>query len=106
LADALEKRIGAAARQDTPSTASSPSVAVKEDSVIHFELLRDRNILVITPDGPLEKPDFERLASEIDPIIASKGKLASVMVCAQSFPGWQSFDAFVARRPSRSPPAR
>jgi hypothetical protein len=68
----------------------------KEDSMIHFELLRDRGILVITPDVPLEKADFERLAREVDPVIASKGKLAGVMVCAGSFPGWRSFDAFAA----------
>ena len=64
--------------------------------MIHFELLRDRGILVITPDGPLERGDFERLASEIDPVIASKGKLAGLMVCAKSFPGWRSFDAFAS----------
>ena len=32
--------------------------------MIHFELLRDRGILVITPDGALEKTDFERLAKD------------------------------------------
>jgi len=64
--------------------------------MIHFELLRDRNILVITPDGPLEKADFEQLAKEVDPFIASKGKLAGVMLYAKSFPGWDSFGAFVS----------
>jgi hypothetical protein len=64
--------------------------------MIHFELLRDRNILVITPGGPLEKVDFERLAREIDPVIASKGKLAGVMICTKSFPGWRDFGAFVS----------
>lgn len=64
--------------------------------MIYFELLRDRGILVITPDGPLERGDFERLASEIDPVIASKGKLAGLMVCAKSFPGWRSFGAIAS----------
>jgi hypothetical protein len=64
--------------------------------MVKFELLRDRGILVITPDGPLERGDFERLASEIDPVIASKGKLAGAMVCARSFPGWRSLDAFAS----------
>ena len=53
--------------------------------MIHFELLRDRNILIITPDGPLEETDFARLSKEVDPFIASKGKLAGVMVYAKSF---------------------
>jgi SpoIIAA-like len=64
--------------------------------MIHFELLHDQGILVITPDGPLEKADFEQLAREVDPVIALNGKLAGVMVCAKSFPGWRSFEAFVS----------
>jgi len=64
--------------------------------MVKFELLRDRGILVITPDGPLEKADFEQLAREVDPVIASKGRLAGVMVCARSFPGWRSLDAFAS----------
>jgi hypothetical protein len=64
--------------------------------MIHFELLRDRNILIITPDGPLEETDFARLSQEVDPFIASKGKLAGAMVYAKSFPGWESFGSFVS----------
>jgi hypothetical protein len=64
--------------------------------MIHFELLSDRSILVLTPDGPLEKVDFEQLAKEVDPFIASKGKLAGVMICAKSFPGWRSLGAFMS----------
>lgn len=64
--------------------------------MVHFELLRERNILIIAPDGPLEEADFERLASELDPFIASKGKLAGVMLYTRSFPGWRSFGAFVS----------
>jgi hypothetical protein len=64
--------------------------------MLRFELLRERAILVITPDGPLEKADFEQLAKEVDPFIASKGKLAGLMIYAKSFPGWESFGAFVS----------
>jgi len=64
--------------------------------MIHFELLRERNILLITPDGPLEKTDFERLTKEVDPFIASNGMLAGVMIYTKSFPGWESFGAFVS----------
>ena len=34
--------------------------------MIHFKLLRDRSILIVSPDGPLEKADFEQLAKEVD----------------------------------------
>jgi hypothetical protein len=64
--------------------------------VIHFELLRDKGILVITPDGPLEKADFERLASELDPFLAAQGRLAGLMIHAKSFPGWESLSAFLS----------
>jgi SpoIIAA-like len=64
--------------------------------MIHFELLRDRKILIIVPDGPLEKADFEQLAREVDPFIASQGKLAGVMVHTRSFPGWRDPGAFAS----------
>ena len=64
--------------------------------MIHFELLRDRHILIVIPDGPLEKEDFERLAKEVDSFPESKGKLAGLMTCAKSFPGWESFAALVS----------
>ena len=71
-------------------------MSLSDNPMIHCEQLRDRPILIITPDGPPEKVDFERPASEIDPVIASRGELAGVMVCAKSFPGWRSFDALLS----------
>jgi SpoIIAA-like len=64
--------------------------------MIHLESLRDRNILIITPEGPLEKADFEQLARELGPLIASKGKLSGLMIRMKSFPGWQSPGALVS----------
>jgi hypothetical protein len=64
--------------------------------MIKFELLRDQGILILSPDGPLEKADFERLAREVDPFIAANGKLTGVMLVAKTFPGWDSFGALVS----------
>src|SRR5215467_1521703 len=64
--------------------------------MIDFDLLRDRKILVIKPDGPLEAADFERLTKAVDPFIASNEKLAGIMLEAKSFPGWESFEAFLS----------
>ena len=64
--------------------------------MIHFELLRDQGILVVTPTGPLEKGDFELLTKEVDPYIAAAGKLAGLMIYVKSFPGWESFGALVS----------
>lgn len=64
--------------------------------MIQFELLRDQGILVLTPEGPLEQVDFERIAGAVDPFIASHGRLVGVMICAKAFPGWDSFGALVS----------
>jgi SpoIIAA-like len=64
--------------------------------MIEFELLRDRGVLILSAVGPLEKPDFERLAESIDPFIASNGKLTGLMICAKAFPVWDSFGALVS----------
>jgi hypothetical protein len=64
--------------------------------MIHSQLLQDQGILVITPDGPLETADFERLAKEVDPFIASNGQLAGLMIYTEQFPGWESFGALMS----------
>jgi SpoIIAA-like len=64
--------------------------------MLHFELLRDRNILIVAPDGPLEKADFEHLAKELDPVIASKETLTGLLVYVAKFPGWKNFGAFAS----------
>jgi SpoIIAA-like len=64
--------------------------------MIHFELLRDRGILVVTPQGPLEKADFELVGQEVDPFIAAKGKLTGLMIYAKSFPGWKNFEGLLS----------
>jgi hypothetical protein len=64
--------------------------------MLKSELLGDRGILILSPDGPLEKADFEQLAREIDPFLAAKGMLTGLMIVATTFPGWDSFGAWVS----------
>ena len=64
--------------------------------MIRFDVLRERNILVVTPDGPLEIRDFENFEKEIDPLIASNGRLVGLLIHAKAFPGWRSFGAFAS----------
>jgi hypothetical protein len=61
-----------------------------------FELLEDYGILIVTPDGPLEKTDFDRFSAAIDPYIAAKGKLTGILITAETLPGWASFEALMA----------
>jgi len=64
--------------------------------MIGFELLSDKGIVILSPDGPLEEADFLRLAEEVDPYIAANGRLTGLMIRARSFPGWASFGALVS----------
>ena len=53
-------------------------------------------ILHLRPKGALEKEDFAKLATTVDPFIESKGDLAGIIVDAPGFPGWDSFGAMAA----------
>lgn len=63
--------------------------------MIQAELLRDKGILIITPQGALTADDFRKVASLADPYIAEKGSLTGLLIRAPSFPGWDSFAALV-----------
>ena len=65
-------------------------------SVIQFELLSDKGILIVTPTGPLEKTDFDRLAQAVDPVIESQGRLKGLMIYVEAFPGWKDFGGLVS----------
>jgi SpoIIAA-like len=64
--------------------------------MLDIDVQRDRNVAVLTPDGPLEAADFARLAQQVDPLLAASGKLAGLMIHTPAFPGWRDFDAVKA----------
>jgi hypothetical protein len=63
--------------------------------MISYELLHEKGILIVKPQGSLQADDFRRLAAAADPFIAEKGELAGLMIEAPSFPGWDSFAALI-----------
>ena len=63
--------------------------------MIQVELLADKGILVIAPQGALAAEDFRKVASIADPYIAEKGGLTGLLIKAEHFPGWDSFAALV-----------
>lgn len=63
--------------------------------MLRFELLRDKGILVVSPEGALEAEDFRRVAAEVDPWIAKNGPLKGLLVKAPSFPGWEDFAGLI-----------
>ena len=64
--------------------------------MIHFELLRDRGILILEPRGALTAADFSALAASVDPFIEEHGELKGVIIEAPAFPGWDDFGALVS----------
>jgi hypothetical protein len=64
--------------------------------MIKSELLQDKGVLIVSPEGPLAASDFEHLAEEIDPYIEQNGRLHGLMVHTESFPGWADFAAFLS----------
>ena len=63
--------------------------------MLKAELLRDRAILIVSPEGPLSADDFRNVAALVDPWIADNGRLQGLLVLAPSFPGWDGFGALV-----------
>jgi hypothetical protein len=64
--------------------------------MLAYELLEDEGILIVSPQKALEKSDFQKLQSIVDPYIESKGSLTGLMIYTESFPGWESFAALIS----------
>jgi len=64
--------------------------------MIHFELRQDKRILILTPEGPLQREDFEKLVAAVDPLIANEGDLTGLLIDAPAFPGWEGFGDMVS----------
>ena len=64
--------------------------------MIEHRLDAKHSILYIFPQGSLEKGDFTQLTETADPHIEQTGGLAGLIVCAPTFPGWDSFSALAA----------
>ena len=58
--------------------------------MIQHEMHHDRGVLIVKPQGPLEKEDFATLSREADSYIASHGALDGFMICAAKFPGYKN----------------
>ena len=64
--------------------------------MLEYELLRNEGILIVAPKAPLKVEDFKELNRKVDPYIAEMGKLKGLMIYTSTFPGWETFEAFLA----------
>ena len=65
-------------------------------TMISVDTVRDKKILLITPQGPLTRADFQTIANEFERAVASTGKLTGLLIKTRSFPGWETFEAITA----------
>lgn len=63
--------------------------------MLTVNLDRKNGIAILEPDAELSEADFKSAAGIIDPYIAKAGKLNGIIIHAKSFPGWDSFAAFI-----------
>lgn len=64
--------------------------------MLNFSIIQSQGILVLRPNAPLSKEDFDQLGTEVDAYLSQHAKLHGVMIHAESFPGWEDFGAFMA----------
>jgi hypothetical protein len=64
--------------------------------MLRHELLGDRGVLILRPEGALRAEDFAALAAVADPYIEAHGGLKGLMIEAPSFPGWENFAGLVS----------
>ena len=64
--------------------------------MLQHELLRERGILILKPEGALRAEDFTTLAAAVDPYIEQRGELPGLMIDAPAFPGWENFAALLS----------
>ena len=63
-------------------------------SNLHYEL-RDTGILIVRPQGPLRREDFDKVASVVDPWIETHQRLRGLVINIQQFPGWENIGSLI-----------
>jgi hypothetical protein len=61
--------------------------------VLQHQLMEDKGILVLTPQGKLAEGDFAAVSGVVDPYIEKNGALRGILIDAPKFPGWENFAA-------------
>jgi len=59
--------------------------------MLNCEVLPDRGIVILTPDGKVGRTDFSKAAEDVDSLIASRGRITGLMIRAQSYQDWADF---------------
>jgi hypothetical protein len=57
--------------------------------------ISENGILVLKPQGPLRREDFDHLAATVDPWLEVHHQLRGLVICFKHFPGWEDFGSFI-----------
>ena len=63
--------------------------------MIKHEILEADGILLLEPQSALAAEDFHALSSEVNAYLKDHADLRGILIHARSFPGWDSYAAFV-----------
>jgi len=63
--------------------------------MVKHEILQADGILLLEPESALAAEDFHGLSSEVNAYLKDHAELRGVLIHARTFPGWDSFGAFV-----------
>ena len=59
--------------------------------MLNIELDKESGIAILRPESALSEDDFLKAAAVIDPVIEEAGKINGLVICTESFPGWDTF---------------
>jgi len=64
--------------------------------VLDYSILKPEGILILKPDSPLSREDFDGLGAVVDSYLSDHAKLHGVLIHTRGFPGWEDFGGFTA----------
>jgi hypothetical protein len=67
-----------------------------EAHMLDYSIRQPEGILVLKPQGPLSKEDFDGLTTAVDSYLTEHPTLHGVLVHSREFPGWQDLGGFAA----------
>jgi len=64
--------------------------------MLDYSIMKSEGIVVLKPQGPLSKEDFDGLSAAVDSYLSDHAKIHGVLIQTKAFPGWENFGGFTA----------
>lgn len=63
--------------------------------MLTYEIRHNEKLVIIEPQGPLTREDFDHLAEEVDHFLLQHHSLKGILVLVKEFPGWEDLAGFM-----------